>query len=220
MEPLTHFFTGACMGRAGLNRKTAYATLAATLAAEAADMDIFWGLRGPVEGLKHHRGITHTFIGVPLVAAVVVGMVWLLHRWNEKRRLRKARPAEPLSRRTPSASPSAARGALGLALFHLLHRRALPHPARLDQQLRRPPVFPVQSPLVCGQFHVHRRAGAVGAFSIGFGHAVVVGSGGSRNRRAPGAVSRARLGDIRPGRHGGTVGMAMGGAQPGPRHAR
>jgi inner membrane protein len=101
MEPLTHFFTGACMGRAGLNRKTAYATLGATLAAEAADIDIFWGLRGPVEGLKHHRGITHTFIGVPMVAAVVVGMVWLLHRWNEKRRRRKLgtlnlSPGEPV----------------------------------------------------------------------------------------------------------------------------
>lgn len=89
MEPFTHFFTGACMGRAGLNRKTAYATLAATLAAEAADMDIFWGLRGPVEGLKHHRGITHTFIGAPVVAAVIVALVWLLHRGNERRRLRK-----------------------------------------------------------------------------------------------------------------------------------
>ena len=40
MEPVTHFLTGACIGRAGLNRKTAYATLAAVLAAEAADLDI------------------------------------------------------------------------------------------------------------------------------------------------------------------------------------
>ncbi len=88
MEPLTHFFTGACVGRAGLNRKTAYATLAATLAAEAADIDIFWGFRGPVEELKHHRGITHTFIAIPVVAGVVIGAVWLLHRWNERRRLR------------------------------------------------------------------------------------------------------------------------------------
>ena len=32
MEPITHFLTGACIGRAGLNRKTAYATLAAVLA--------------------------------------------------------------------------------------------------------------------------------------------------------------------------------------------
>ena len=101
MEPLTHFFTGACMGRAGFNRKTAYATLAATLAAEAGDLDIFWGLRGPVEGLKHHRGITHTFIAVPVVAAVTVAAVWLLHRWNEKRRLRRLAatqlaPGEPV----------------------------------------------------------------------------------------------------------------------------
>jgi inner membrane protein len=101
MEPITHFFTGACMGRAGLNRKTAYATLAATLAAEAADLDVFWALRGPVEGLKHHRGITHTLIGVPVVAAIIVGAVWLLHRWNERRRQHKLEkmsliPGEPL----------------------------------------------------------------------------------------------------------------------------
>jgi inner membrane protein len=86
MEPVTHFLTGACLGRAGLNRKTAYATLAAVLAAEAADLDILWGLRGPVDELKHHRGITHTFWAVPVIAGVVVGAVALLHLWREKRR--------------------------------------------------------------------------------------------------------------------------------------
>src|SRR5271167_4539991 len=86
MEPITHFLTGACIGRAGLNRKTAYATLAAVLAAEAADIDVFWGFAGPVEELKHHRGITHTFIGAPVVAAVVVGVIWLLDRaWRRGR---------------------------------------------------------------------------------------------------------------------------------------
>lgn len=93
MDPVTHFLTGACIGRAGLNRKTAYATLAAVLAAEAADMDIFWGLGGQVDELKHHRGITHTFVAVPVVAGVVVGVVWLLHRWREKRRIRKVEAA-------------------------------------------------------------------------------------------------------------------------------
>jgi inner membrane protein len=89
MEPVTHFLTGACIGRAGLNRKTAYATLAAVLAAEAADIDVLWSLAGPVEVLKHHRGITHTFIAVPVVAAAAVGMVWLFDRWWESRRRRK-----------------------------------------------------------------------------------------------------------------------------------
>ncbi len=92
MEPITHFLTGACIGRAGLNRKTAYATLAAVLAAEAADIDVLWRLAGPVEGLKHHRGITHTLIAVPVVAAAAVGMVWLLDRWWRTRRDHTANP--------------------------------------------------------------------------------------------------------------------------------
>ena len=79
MEPVTHFLTGACLGRSGFNRRTAYATLAMTLAAEAPDMDVFWGLRGPVAGFGHHRGITHTFLGAPFVALAVTGVVWLWH---------------------------------------------------------------------------------------------------------------------------------------------
>ena len=86
MEPVTHFLTGACIGRAGFNRKTAYATLAAVLAAEAADLDVLWGFAGPVEGLKHHRGITHTFWAVPVVAGAVAGALWLLDRGLKARR--------------------------------------------------------------------------------------------------------------------------------------
>ncbi|HVZ82752.1 MAG TPA: metal-dependent hydrolase [Terracidiphilus sp.] len=96
MEPVTHFLTGACIGRAGLNRKARYATLAAVLAAEAADLDVVWGWAGPVEELKHHRGITHTFIAVPVVAAVITGAVWLYHRWRA-RRSRAGESAAPLS---------------------------------------------------------------------------------------------------------------------------
>jgi inner membrane protein len=86
MEPVTHFLTGACIGRAGFNRKTAYATLAAVLAAEAADLDVIWTVAGPVEILKHHRGITHTFWAVPVVAGAAVGAVWLLDRGLKARR--------------------------------------------------------------------------------------------------------------------------------------
>ncbi len=85
MEPVTHFLTGACMGRAGLNRKTALATLTLTLAAEAPDLDVFSRLRGPAFGFAHHRGFTHSFLGVPLDAAVVVGFVYLLWSWRGRR---------------------------------------------------------------------------------------------------------------------------------------
>ncbi len=84
MEPVTHFLTGACLSRTGFNRKAAYATLAMTLAAEAPDLDVLWGFRGPVTGFQHHRGITHTFIAAPFIALITVGVVWLIHRWRKK----------------------------------------------------------------------------------------------------------------------------------------
>ena len=84
MEPVTHFLTGACLGRSGFNRKTAYATLAMTLAAEAPDLDILWGFRGPVAELQHHRGWTHTFAGAPVVALVTVAFVWVVYRFRRK----------------------------------------------------------------------------------------------------------------------------------------
>ncbi len=80
MEPITHFLTGACLARAGLNRTTPLATTTLVLAAEAADIDILWLPKGPVFYFGHHRGITHTFVGAPLVAVVVVALVYALWR--------------------------------------------------------------------------------------------------------------------------------------------
>jgi inner membrane protein len=68
------------MGRAGLNRKTALATATLTLAAEAPDLDVFSRFGGSAFALNHHRGFTHSFLGVPLVAAVVVAFLYLLWR--------------------------------------------------------------------------------------------------------------------------------------------
>lgn len=73
------------MGRAGLNRKTALATLTLTLAAEAADLDVVGGFWGRAFGFEHHRGFTHSFLGIPLDAVVVVGFVYLLWRLRGRR---------------------------------------------------------------------------------------------------------------------------------------
>ena len=73
------------MGRAGLNRKTALATLTLTLAAEAPDLDVLAAFRGSAFGWAHHRGFTHSFLGVPLVAAAVVGFVYLIWRLRGRR---------------------------------------------------------------------------------------------------------------------------------------
>ncbi len=73
------------MGRAGLNRKTALATLTLTLAAEAPDLDVIGVFRGPAFGFAHHRGFTHSFLGVLIDALVVVGFVYLIWRIRGRR---------------------------------------------------------------------------------------------------------------------------------------
>jgi inner membrane protein len=68
------------MGRAGLNRMTALATATLTLAAEAPDLDVISRFGGSAFGLNHHRGFTHSLLGIPLVAAAVVGLIYLIWR--------------------------------------------------------------------------------------------------------------------------------------------
>ena len=104
MDPVTHMLTGACVSRAGLNRKTALATLTLTLAFEAPDIDsatYFWG---GVTGLQHHRGITHSLIGAPFIAAGVVALVYGIHRGRSLRQ--KANPDANADTKFPGLAPN------------------------------------------------------------------------------------------------------------------
>ena len=73
------------MGRAGLNRKTALATAMLTLAAEAPDLDMLGYFRNSVFGFAHHRGFTHSFLGIPLGSAVVLALLYLVWRWRGRK---------------------------------------------------------------------------------------------------------------------------------------
>jgi inner membrane protein len=123
MEPVTHLLTGACLARTGFNRKAAYATLTMAVAAEFPDVDTLWSLRGPVEGFQHHRGITHTFLGLPFEAALLVGAVYGWHRWRVSRAaaMNAALAADPRRIVRPLTSAPVRWGALyGMALVALL----------------------------------------------------------------------------------------------------
>ncbi len=67
------------------------------LAAEAADLDVVWGLKGSIAGLQHHRGITHSFVGVPFIAAATVGVVYLWSRTRDHLPSRKKKLAREAS---------------------------------------------------------------------------------------------------------------------------
>jgi inner membrane protein len=51
-----------------------------TLAAEAPDGDILGNFKGPVFGFAHHRGFTHSFLGLVLVQVFVVGFIYVIWR--------------------------------------------------------------------------------------------------------------------------------------------
>lgn len=92
MDPITHFMTGGCLARAGLNRASALATVTVVLAAEAPDIDVVSEFGGAIYAFSHHRGITHTFIGVPLIAGLVVFVVWA--GWRLRRHFRPSAAAQ------------------------------------------------------------------------------------------------------------------------------
>src|SRR5262249_31769761 len=90
LDALTHMLTGACLSRAGLNRKTTLSTLTLAIAAEIPDLDFLAYFQGPVTGFAHHRGFTHTLLGAPVMAALTLAIVWavarLLTRWGRPRK--------------------------------------------------------------------------------------------------------------------------------------
>lgn len=96
MEPITHLLTGACISRAGIRRKTAWATFTLVVAAEAADVDMLWSVRGPVAMLQHHRGITHSLIAAPFMALGVVAFTAVVSSFWSGLRRKKTQPAQSI----------------------------------------------------------------------------------------------------------------------------
>src|SRR5579884_492609 len=80
MDNLTHTAIGLFLSRAGLNRLTPQATAIVILAANAPDIDVLGAIGGPVGYLEYHRGITHSFIAMPVVAIACVALVALISR--------------------------------------------------------------------------------------------------------------------------------------------
>lgn len=89
LEPVTHLLTGGCLSRLGFNRRTALATATMVIAAEVPDLDILWYFDDSVSGFAHHRGFSHTLLGVPVDAAFALGLVFLYWRLIGRKRVAK-----------------------------------------------------------------------------------------------------------------------------------
>jgi inner membrane protein len=91
MDPFTHTLVGLTAAKAGLERLSPLATTVCMLAANSPDSDVVVGfVTDRWTYLHHHRGITHSIVGVLALAVVVPAIVWLGERGFA--RLRRTQP--------------------------------------------------------------------------------------------------------------------------------
>src|SRR5215470_2748107 len=76
VDNITHTLTAVALSQAGLNRKTRFATLALVVGSNLPDVDVAWAYGGAATYLKYHRGITHSFVGVTALAALLAGVIY------------------------------------------------------------------------------------------------------------------------------------------------
>jgi inner membrane protein len=78
VDNLTHTLTGVALARLGLAKRAEGATLTLALASNLPDLDIVAAVNGPAAYLEHHRGISHSLLASPLLAAA---LAVVLSRW-------------------------------------------------------------------------------------------------------------------------------------------
>src|SRR5881398_3632599 len=71
----THTFVGLAIARTGLDDWVPRAAITAVVASNFPDIDIVTALSSTSTYLEYHRGITHTFVGVPLLALALTAIV-------------------------------------------------------------------------------------------------------------------------------------------------
>ncbi len=77
MDPLTHGLSAALVSRLGFAQKIGRpATAAIVIGGLLPDVDYVMRTRGVLEYLKYHRGITHSFLGGAVLAAILATIIW------------------------------------------------------------------------------------------------------------------------------------------------
>jgi inner membrane protein len=80
VDNVTHTLAGLLVARAGLGRASPGATLAVVVASNLPDADLLFGLQGTAAYLQHHRDVSHSVVGAPLLALGLAGAVRFFRR--------------------------------------------------------------------------------------------------------------------------------------------
>jgi inner membrane protein len=80
MDNITHTLTALALSQAGLNRKTRFTTVGLVVGSNLPDVDLAWAYGGAATYLKYHRGITHSLLGVTVLAVLLAGIIYAAGR--------------------------------------------------------------------------------------------------------------------------------------------
>lgn len=80
MDNVTHTLTGLVLARAGLGRRTPGASLALALGSNLPDADILFSLDSASAYLEHHRDLSHSLVGAPVLALGLAAALRIVRR--------------------------------------------------------------------------------------------------------------------------------------------
>jgi len=96
MDNLSHTLFGLVLSKAGLEEASPLTTTALVISSNLPDVDALLGLRGgSLNYIKYHRGITHSFVGIVALAAILTIALVYVDRRMRLRRDPFFRPARP-----------------------------------------------------------------------------------------------------------------------------
>ena len=75
MDNLTHSLVGVALAQSGLARLSPGATTALIVGSNLPDIDILFALQGAASYLEHHRDLTHSVVGAPVLALLLAGVL-------------------------------------------------------------------------------------------------------------------------------------------------
>ncbi|MDT7689503.1 MAG: inner membrane protein [Acidobacteriota bacterium] len=91
VDNLTHSLVGLAAAKAGLERRTPYATVVCVVAANLPDIDIVALVKGPSFYLANHRGLTHSLVGTFALAVAFPLLFFAAERISARVRGQKPR---------------------------------------------------------------------------------------------------------------------------------
>lgn len=97
MENFAHTLLGLSLAKAGLERATPLATTTLVIASNLPDVDVLMRVGGGTSSyLEHHRGLTHSLVGLALLAVILTFLLTFVDRRFRLRRDHRSRPMRPL----------------------------------------------------------------------------------------------------------------------------